>query len=160
MKRQGNQRKMMRKHSKVKKKLYIAYGSNLNIRQMAYRCPNAKVAGNAILKDYRLLFRGPHTGAVATVEPSKNSSVPVLVWELTPADEAALDRYEGWPTLYRKETVKVELNGKIIKAIVYIMNEGRPLGQPSPYYYATILEGYKSAGFDTDILRRAAIESA
>jgi hypothetical protein len=38
-------------------------------------------------------------------------SVPVLVWELTPADEAMLDRYEGFPFLYRKETVRVRLDG-------------------------------------------------
>lgn len=140
-------------------KLYIAYGSNLNIAQMADRCPSARVIGSSEMKGWRLLFRGSRTGAVATVEPNKGSSVPVLVWEITPADEAALDRYEGWPFLYRKETVKVKINSKNVKAMVYIMNEGRPLGQPSCYYYSVILEGYKAAGFDMDILRRAATES-
>ena len=38
------------------------------------------------------------------------------------------------------------------------MNEGRPLGQPS-FYYSVILEGYKAAGFNLDILHRAATES-
>jgi len=141
------------------KKLYVAYGSNLNIKQMANRCPTARVVGTSTLKDWRLLFRGAHAGAVATVEPFKGGSVPVLVWELTSADEAALDRYEGWPFLYRKETVKVKLGGKNVKAMVYVMNEGRPLGQPSCYYYTTILEGYKDAGFDLDILRQATIDS-
>lgn len=141
------------------KKLYIAYGSNLNIKQMANRCPTAKVVGTSMLKDWRLLFRGAHAGAVATVEPFKGGSVPVLVWELTSADEAALDRYEGWPFLYRKETVKVKLGGKNVKAMMYVMNEGRPLGQPSCYYYTTILEGYKDAGFDLDILHQATIDS-
>jgi len=141
-------------------KLYIAYGSNLNLAQMAGRCPTARVIGKSKMKDWRLLFRGSRTGAVATVEPKKGSSVPVLVWEITPADEAALDRYEGWPFLYCKETVKVKINGKTVKAMVYIMNEGRPPGQPSCYYYSTILEGYQDAGFNTDILRRAAAESA
>ena len=141
------------------KKLYIAYGSNLNIKQMANRCPTAKVVGTSTLKDWRLLFRGAHAGAVATVEPFKGGSVPVLVWELTSADETALDRYEGWPFLYRKETVKVKLGGKTVKAMVYVMNEGRPLGQPSCYYYTTILEGYKDAGFDLDILRQATADS-
>lgn len=85
----------------MNKKLYIAYGSNLNLGQMADRCPTAKVVGASELMDYRLLFRGAHAGAVATVEPYKGGSVPVLVWEIAPADEAALDRYEGWPFLYR-----------------------------------------------------------
>lgn len=140
-------------------KLYIAYGSNLNRRQMADRCPTARVLGASEMKDFRLLFRGAPTGAVATVEPYKGGSVPVLVWEVTAADEAALDRYEGWPYLYRKESVQLKLNGKPIKAFVYIMNEGRELGQPSNYYYSVILEGYKDAGFQADILRQAAADS-
>ena len=37
---------------------YIAYGSNLNLKQMAMRCPTAKVVGRAMLKDYQLTFRG------------------------------------------------------------------------------------------------------
>lgn len=144
----------------MKKTLYLAYGSNLNLTQMAARCPTARVVGSTDLKDYRLLFRGPHAGAVATVEPCEGSSIPVLVWELTPADETALDRYEGWPYLYRKETIKVKLDGKTVKVMVYIMNDGRPLGTPSCYYYSVILEGYKSAGFDADILRTAVSDSA
>ena len=143
----------------MRNKLYLAYGSNLNLEQMANRCPRAKVVGNSKINGYRLLFRGAHAGAVATIEPFKGESVPVLAWEITPADEAALDRYEGWPFLYRKETIKVRLNGKTVQAMVYIMNEGRPLGQPSCYYYSTILDGYKSAGFDVEILRKAVADS-
>lgn len=141
------------------KKLYIAYGSNLNLAQMADRCPTARVIGATSMKDWRLLFKGPHGGAVATVEPFKGASVPVLVWEITLADEAALDRYEGWPYLYHKETVEVELNGKAVNAMAYIINEGRPLGQPSSYYYSVIFEGYKAAGFDVEILRQATEDS-
>ena len=143
----------------MRNKLYLAYGSNLNLEQMANRCPTAKVVGNSKINGYRLLFRGAHAGAVATIEPFKGESVPVLAWEITPADEAALDRYEGGPFLYRKETIKVRLNGKTVQAMVYIMNEGRPLGQPSCYYYSTILDGYKSAGFDVEILRKAVADS-
>jgi len=149
---------------KKSNKLYIAYGSNMNLAQMANRCPTAAVVGGSELRGYRLLFRGGHANAVATVEPHKGGSVPVVVWEITPADEAALDRYEGFPFLYRKETVKIKLNGKTTKVMVYIMNVKdnsgyRPLGRPSPYYYTTILEGYKSAGFDVEVLRQATTDS-
>lgn len=135
--------------------LYIAYGSNMNLEQMAYRCRTAKVVGNAKLIGYQLLFRGNGGGAVATVEKAKSTSVPVVVWELEPADEAALDRYEGFPTFYRKEMVKVRFGGRWQEAMVYIMNDGRPLGAPSRYYYEVILEGYKAAGFDIGILNKA-----
>ena len=36
------------------KRLYIAYGSNINLEQMAYRCPNSKVIGKEMLKGYEL----------------------------------------------------------------------------------------------------------
>ena len=47
---------------KGKQRLYIAYGSNLNLEQMAFRCPTAKVVGKSELKDYELLFRGGRRG--------------------------------------------------------------------------------------------------
>lgn len=140
-------------------KYYLAYGSNLNLEQMAHRCPTAKPVGVTTLQDYQLLFRGRHGGAVATVEPIKNTSVPCLLWEITSNDEMELDRYEGFPFLYRKETVKVMLDEKIVEAMVYIMNEGKPLNSPSCYYYSVILQGYKSAGFDIEILKKAVEES-
>ena len=147
-------------------RLYIAYGSNMNLAQMAARCPTAAIAGAAELKGYRLLFRGAHEGAVATVEPHEGGSVPVLAWWVTHADEAALDRYEGCPWLYRKETVRIRMDGKTHLAMIYVMNvedlptgRYRPLGQPSAYYYTSILEGYKDAGFDVDILRKATTDS-
>ena len=145
--------------------LYIAYGSNLNLEQMASRCPTARVAGASLLTGHRLLFRGARAGAVATVEPFEEGSVPVLVWEITPADEAALDRYEGFPFLYRKERMRVKLNGKTVTAMIYIMNVEmpvgcyRPLGQPGAHYYSVILDGYKDAGFDADVLRKATTDS-
>lgn len=143
----------------MNKRLYAAYGSNLNIDQMAYRCPTAKVVGASVIKGYRLLFRGARTGAVATIEPNEGGEVPVLIWELEPSDELSLDRYEGWPSFYRKETIKVQLNGQVVKVMVYIMNEGRPLGQPSCHYYSIIVDGYKDAGFDLNILRQATDDS-
>lgn len=141
-------------------RFYIAYGSNLNLTQMARRCPTAEVAGQAILKNWRLMFRGANGSAVATIERSLGYYVPVLVWKLRPQDEQALDRYEGWPYLYRKETLRIILNDRQISAMAYIMNEeNHPYGVPSSGYLETIMIGYKSAGFDESILHQAANES-
>lgn len=41
-----------------KKQLYIAYGSNINLEQMALRCPHSKVVGISEIKDFELEFRG------------------------------------------------------------------------------------------------------
>jgi gamma-glutamylcyclotransferase (GGCT)/AIG2-like uncharacterized protein YtfP len=143
----------------MNKTLYLAYGSNLNLEQMAQRCPTAKPVGAVFLKDHRLLFRGGHGGAVATIEPFKGKTVPCLLWEITPADEAALDRYEGFPFLYRKEVIKVKHGRKLVDAMVYIMNDERSFGTPSCYYYSVILDGYKSAEFDTNVLKQAVQDS-
>ena len=131
------------------KKYYLAYGSNLNIRQMALRCPTSKPVGTAVIKDYELLFKGSNTG-----------EVPVAVWSVEPADEKRLDVYEGFPTFYYKAELELPVryfSGKTVlrKAFVYIMHEERPLGLPSSSYVRTCLEGYSNFGFDESILLEA-----
>ena len=77
------------------KKYYIAYGSNLSVEQMADRCPDAKIAGQAVLAGWELLFRG-----CATIAPNPKKNTPVLVWEISERDEENLDLYEGYPNYY------------------------------------------------------------
>jgi len=123
----------------------------MNIEQMARRCPTAVVVGHAMLENWRLIFNG-----VASVERSKGDSVPVVVWEIQPKDEKALDIYEGWPRLYRKEVRRIRLDGRLVNAMIYIMNNVRHYSPPNESYYNTILSGYISAGFDSAILQDAA----
>ena len=137
----------------TKCRLYIAYGSNLNLEQMKHRCPTAEVVGTAELKNWRLWFRGGNHSAVATIERERGFTVPVLIWRIQPEDEVALNRYEGFPFLYRKETLCLTVNGKWVRAMVYIMNaDHHPYGAPSAGYFNTIREGYESAGFNVSIL--------
>ncbi|GHU73645.1 gamma-glutamylcyclotransferase [Clostridia bacterium] len=140
-------------------KLYVAYGSNMNMEQMSRRCPTAMLVGRSELSGYKLLFRGSTSNAVATVEPVAGVATPVLVWRLQPEDEAMLDMYEGYPNFYRKETVRVLHNGKMLDAMIYIMNDGRSLGRPCAEYFAAIRKGYTDAGFDVGILREAVLNS-
>ena len=69
--------------------LYFAYGSNINLEQMAHRCPDAQIVGPVTLENYELQFRG---SGFATVAPKKSSVVHGLLWKLTPKSEQALDR--------------------------------------------------------------------
>ena len=139
-------------------KIYLSYGSNLNLEQMKRRCPYAIPLGVTELSGYSLLFRGDINSAVATVEPDDFGCVPALLWEITPRCEEALDRFEGWPDLYRKEMVTVTFDSKKIEAMLYIIN-GQSLGQPSKSYLNVIREGYISAGFNTAILDEAVEKS-
>ena len=106
-----------------KEKLYLAYGSNMNQTQMAFRCPTAKVVGTSELKGYELLFKGGRRGAVATVEP--------------------------------KEMLQVELEGKEVSVMGYVMTPGHEFGIPSDGYADVIWEGYEQCGLDTKPLEDA-----
>ena len=150
---------MSKSNHPEKDRFYIAYGSNLNLGQMARRCPTAEIVQTAYLRNYRLMFRGKGA-AVATVEKHKGSKVPVLIWQLQPSDERALDAYEGYPHLYRKEMLRMAINGRRANAMVYIMNEAlHPYDTPSRSYFDTIRQGYEDSGFDTGILRHAVLDS-
>lgn len=139
----------------MKRKYYIAYGSNLNVTQMLRRCPDAVKIGTAVVEDYRLLFRSNSRAGVATIEPCEGERVPVGVWAVSAADEAALDRYEGWPWLYEKQVFPVTVKGKKVRALIYIMTPGHKIAPPSSYYLNTIMEGYDHFGFDTAPLLEA-----
>lgn len=132
-----------------KKQLYIAYGSNINLEQMAYRCPHSKIVGTSEIKDFELEFRG-----VATIVPNKGATVPVLIWELDERDLPILNRYEGHLHLYRQEKMLFELNGKSYEGMAYLMNRGS-ISPPSPQYYNTILQGYRENGLDESYLETA-----
>ena len=53
------------------KRYYIAYGSNLNVRQMRMRCPHATILGTANLKGWELFFKGSKTGSYLTIEEAR-----------------------------------------------------------------------------------------
>jgi len=137
-------------------KIYIAYGSNLNVEQMKNRCPDAQLLATGYLKDYLLLYRSNsrHMG-VATVRKHKGTNVPVAFWEISESDEEALDSYEGYPWLYEKRNVYAYLKGgtKRIRAMVYIMNSHRMFvpAYPSDTYVATIRQGYMDCKLDMDV---------
>ena len=139
----------------MSKKIYAAYGSNLNVEQMALRCPGAACLHAAVLEGYELVFRGGRYRAVATIEPKEGSSVPIMLWSIGKQDEEALDRYEGFPSFYRKETMAFQVDGQNVEAMVYVMTPGHRLGVPSMEYYDTIRQGYQDCGLDVAVLDRA-----
>ena len=149
----------------MEKRYYIAYGSNLNVGQMRMRCPGARIIGTSVVEGYRLLFKGSRTGSYLTIEPQEGAGVPVAAWAVTEEDEAALDRYEGFPTFYYKKEMELSLKGirtgkvRLRKVFVYIMHEDRPLGLPSEFYMATCMEGYRRFGFDEAFLEQAYADS-
>ena len=68
--------------------LYFAYGSNINLGQMEYRCPDASVVGPVVLEGWELLFR---RGGFATIAPKEGETVQGLLWSITQSCERSLD---------------------------------------------------------------------
>ena len=127
--------------------LYMAYGMNMNVEAMAERCPDATPLGGFYLPNYRLVFRG-----VADIVPDGASVCPVALWKITPNCLNALDRLEGYPTLYGRE----RLNGGWI---TYQMRDTTRTSHPSAFYYNMIEQGYKDFGLDDWHLRSARTET-
>lgn len=140
----------------MKRKIYGAYGSNMNLEQMAHRCPKAKVIGTGILKDYKLTFRGRYKG-VANIEPCKGKEVPIVLWEITDECERALDVYEGYPSLYVKKQVEVIVDDNQVKTMVYIMAKEytNMVAAPTEYYFNVIVTGYSDNALDLKPLQIA-----
>lgn len=135
------------------KKLYIAYGSNLNLEQMKYRCPTAKLVGTGTLENCAMDFRRISSNAYATIHPQEGSFVPVAFWEIDQKAEQALDMYEGCPRFYYKHTLSIpSADGSARNAMVYIMNSKATPGIPSPHYVQTIYQGYLDIGLSVTVL--------
>ena len=144
-----------------KKRYYLAYGSNLNMEQMHYRCPGAVPLSTAELEGYRLLFKGSKTGSYLTIEKAEGFTVPVGVWSVPAEDEERLNHYEGFPHFYYKTDMDITYTGLVSKkahrvnAFVYIMHEDRPFGIPSYMYVSTCSQGYTDFGFNQETLAQA-----
>lgn len=143
----------------ARERYYVAYGSNLNLEQMAYRCPQAKIVGTGMLKNYELQFRGTPGRAHATVEPCEGKAVPILLWTLHAQDEQSLDRYEGYPSYYKKTICSVQVNDTVYEAMLYEMQPGQALNSPSPRYFQIIREGYERFNLPVEKLEEALLKS-
>lgn len=146
----------------MEKRYYMAYGSNLNVQQMQWRCKDATVAGVATLDGYALAFRG---NGCLTIDPDKSSEVNVAVWDVSEADEKALDRYEGFPNYYYKKDFEIDMldqNGQWhkVNAFAYIMRDGEPYALPWDVYYETCKAGSDHFKFSDRNLQSALAKAA
>jgi gamma-glutamylcyclotransferase (GGCT)/AIG2-like uncharacterized protein YtfP len=147
--------------------IYAAYGSNMNPEQMAGRCPHSPQQGSGWLEGWRLTFGGEDLGwegSLATVvEGGDGSRVFVVLYEVSEADEAALDQWDG-ATLgyYRKTRVRVStLDGEAV-AWLYVLNDYEG-GLPSARYLGMMADAAEAAGAPDDYvgwMRRRPCRSA
>lgn len=118
---------------------YFAYGSNTNLKQMKQRCPRAKAVGVFTLNDFALMMRG-----VADIEQVSGARCHGVLWKISSACEASLDRAEGFPHFYGKETIEVYQGSRAVQTIVYTMQEKSWPYRPCKSYYDRIRDGYNT----------------
>ncbi|MDQ1746990.1 MAG: hypothetical protein QOD07_1253 [Frankiaceae bacterium] len=135
--------------------LYAAYGSNMDPQQMHLRCPHSPVRGTGWLEGWRLTFGGEDVGwegSLATLVEDAGSRVFVALYDITSADEAHLDEWEGADIgLYRKIRLRVQaLEGEVL-AWLYVLDayEG---GLPSARYLGILADAAEAAGAPADYL--------
>jgi len=132
---------------------YAAYGSNMNPKQMAERCPHSPQRGTGWLEGWRLTFGGADIGwegALATVVEQPGERVFVALYEMSGSDEDKLDEWDG-ATLgyYRKLRVRVAtLDGDVL-AWLYVLNDYEG-GLPSARYLGILADAAEAAGAPAD----------
>jgi hypothetical protein len=138
--------------------LYAAYGSNMDPAQMLRRCPSSPHTGTGWIRGWRLTFGAEEfgwEGALATLVPDEDSAGPgvfVALYDVTDADERALDACEGVDLgLYRKLHLRAHTLGGDVVAYVYVLDafEG---GLPSARYLGALADAAEAAGAPHDYL--------
>jgi gamma-glutamylcyclotransferase (GGCT)/AIG2-like uncharacterized protein YtfP len=127
--------------------LYFAYGMNTNPTEMAHRCPGAVSLGHARLVNHSFRF-AQH----ADVEPCDGSYVDGVLWEITDEHLKSLDQLEGYPHYYNRVVSSVVHGARTFHVLVYRMQPGHIVSEPTRGYYNLIQEGYRAHGVPTDQL--------
>ena len=133
--------------------LYAAYGSNLDPTQMSQRCPHSILRSTGWLQGWRLTFGGEELGwdgSMTTLVEDPFEQVFVAVYDLTEADEARLDTWEGMELgLYRKVKVRVSTMNEEFVVWTYVLDayEG---GLPSAMTIGAIADAAEAADAPAD----------
>lgn len=136
----------------LRNRLYFAYGSNLNLAQMARRCPAAQPVHPYRLADWRLVFR-----LGADIEPSNGNHVDGALWRITPACEDVLAYFEH---NYRARVFQIDLDlpesgASRYDVMTYIRIYANGYKMPHPSYLARIRQGFEDFGHTSETLERA-----
>ena len=118
---------------------------------MAHRCPHSPLRGTGWLTGWRITFGGEGwDGALPTLVEDPGSQIFVALYDVTEADVASLDSWEGADQgLYRKVRVRVAtLEGEQL-AWVYVLDDFEG-GTPSALTLGILADAAEAAGAPAD----------
>ena len=129
-----------------KNTIYFAFGSNMNLAQMAYRCPHSIFIKKEKLSNWSFIITNR---GFANIVPEKNRVVRGCLWNLTKKDEETLDQYEGINQgYYDKKYMKV---GEYENVLIYI-SKTKETGSVWNDYLNIITEGAKQIKLESDYI--------
>ena len=102
---------------------YFAYGSNMSSSRLTERGVNFLSKEKGTLKGYKFIInkksqKNPNIG-FANIIKDNSSEVEGIIYEVNEEDLIKLDKYEGAPKHYKRETYII--NNK--KCVIYIANK-------------------------------------
>jgi len=118
---------------------------------MQERCPDYQTVGVGVLKGYRWIISAR---GYANIVKSKSDEVYGIVYKISESDERSLDRYEGVEHgSYRKEIIKIEVNGQYLECLVYIDLIEKE-GKPKKEYIDRINRGISDSNLPSEYVSR------
>ena len=135
---------------------YLAYGSNMNHKQMKKRCPSSNFVRKVYLEGYRFVYDGyscTWKGTVANVIESSGGIVRGGLFEISDDNLSALDCYEGYPNSYDRKEIEVkDEEGDTYKAWIYFRT-GKVISKPCEHYHKIVIQGAKDCNLPEQYIR-------
>ena len=126
-----------RKH----RKLYFAYGSNMNQKQMEYRCPDAFPVAIGRLSRFKFLI---NSRGVASIIESEIDDTFGVIWQISQTNETTLDRYEGVAkSIYKKIILTADVEEDKVSCLCYQALNNK-YGIPREGYLEKVIKGARS----------------
>jgi len=128
----------------------------MNHRQIKERCPTARFITRAKLKGYKFVYDGysnTRNGAVANIIKSNDNVVEGGIFEVDNDCIQSLDRYEGYPHSYQRQTVRVEDDNNNSYQVIVYLRTPQNLGKPSEEYRNIVLNGAYECGLSEGYIK-------
>jgi hypothetical protein len=129
----------------VKTFFCFAYGSNMFARRLRERTPSAKSVGIGFVNQHRLTFDkvSKDGSGKCDMEATANPEDKVygVLFTISAAEEAALDKAEGLGNGYRKGEFEVAVGEISCKAVAYFADKKNPKLLPYHWYKDLVVAG-------------------
>lgn len=134
---------------------YFAYGSNMCQKRLIDRIGSFTIVGIAVLGGHDLKFnkRSVDGSGKANIVPAPTRHVEGALFELSEGQLDSLDKHEKG---YRRETVHVMCDTKIVEAITYVAKATQVGLRPTSDYLLFIRDGAAECGLSAQYQSRLA----